>query len=264
MKTNQHFWFQDKFLKTKPQRIISLVPSQTELLYSLGLDKEVVGITKFCLYPTHWRPKKTIVGGTKSIHIETIKALSPDLIIGNKEENTKEMMEQLSDIAPIFISNIFTLEDAYSMIQSIGKITDKSRKAKELVLQIQESFATLISFEKPVIKTAYFIWKNPWMVVGGNNFIHHLFPFLSLKNIFESRERYPEISWEDPIWSKVDLILLSSEPYPFKEKHILEIQTYAPQAQILLVDGEMFSWYGSRLLQTPDYFKSLKESIIYS
>lgn len=261
----KHFWYKNNILKDpKPQRIISLVPSQTELLYSLGLEKEVEGITKFCLHPAQWRQEKTIVGGTKSVHKDIIKVLSPDLIIGNKEENTEEMIEELKDIAPIFITDIYNLEDALSMISSVGKITNRVEKATEIATTIADQFATLKTSNQNTLKAAYFIWRDPWMVVGSQNFIHELFPYLQLKNAFEHLERYPVIDWQDPIWKEVDIILLSSEPYPFKEKHIEEVQKHVPHAQIILVDGELFSWYGSRLIQTPAYFNSLKESIIYS
>lgn len=261
----KHFWFhQPLSQEIKPIRIVSLVPSQTELLYDLGLEQEVVGITKFCLHPTHWRHEKTIIGGTKSVHVSKIKALSPDLIIGNKEENTQEMMEELKNIAPIYITDIHNLEEALSMILNIGAITHQNIRAKEITEAIKIKFASLDIHREHTLKVAYFIWKNPWMVVGRDNFIHELFPYLGLKNAFEHLERYPEINWQDPIWKNVNLILLSSEPFPFKQQHVEEIQQWVPHAQIILVDGELFSWYGSRLLQTPDYFNSLKELITYS
>lgn len=257
----KHFWYQGKTLNTLPQRIISLVPSQTELLYTLGLEEQVVGITKFCIHPKKWLKEKTIVGGTKSVHLDRIIALQPDLIIANKEENTQEMIAELKDLAPIFVSDIYTLEDALSMITEVGKITHRMDKAKALSQEITMAFKSLKTYSNTPLKAAYFIWRDPWMVVGGHNFIHEMFPYLNLENAFAQLERYPTIEWSDPIWKDIDLILLSSEPYPFQEKHAEEVQRLVPHAKIILVDGEMFSWYGSRLLQTPAYFESLLASI---
>lgn len=257
----KHFWYNNKRLDKKPQRIVSLVPSQTELLYDLGLEKEIVGISKFCVHPEHLRKEKTIIGGTKQVHIDKITALEADLIIGNKEENSLELIDSLQDIAPIFISDIENLEDNYSMIESIGEMTDTLTKAQAINQQIKDNFKHLSSLKFPKKKVAYFIWKDPYMVVGNQNFIDHLFQYLNFENIFFELNRYPEIDFDDERWADVDYILLSSEPYPFQEKHKAEFQEKVPHAEILLVDGEYFSWYGSRMIDTPKYFEDLLKRI---
>ena len=106
-------------------RIVSLVPSQTELLYDLGLEDNIVGITKFCVHPVHFKATKTIVGGTKNVKFDKIKALQPDIIICNKEENTKEIVEELSAICPVWVTDIYTIEDNLQMISDFGQLFNK-------------------------------------------------------------------------------------------------------------------------------------------
>ncbi|NLU95880.1 helical backbone metal receptor [Chitinophaga sp. Ak27] len=239
-----------------PQRIISLVPSQTELLWSLGLEKEVVGITKFCVRPSTWFREKTRVGGTKNIHPDIIRSLNPDLIIANKEENTAADVTALMEHYPVWVSNIQTLDDAVEMISGIGAITGRQSAATDICTRIQAGFSALQPLAEPE-PTAYFIWREPWMVAGGDTFIHEMLRACGLQNVFGSRPRYPSVTAEELFHSGCRRVLLSSEPYPFKEKHIAELQTMLPEAQVQLVDGEMFSWYGSRLLESPAYFQSL-------
>lgn len=247
-------------LEKAPRRIISLVPSQTELLYSLGLDAEVVGITKFCVHPLAWFRSKTRVGGTKNVHADVIRALQPDLIIANKEENTQQDITALMAHYPVWVSNIQSLEDACGMIAGVGAITQRSAEAAALISEIESNFTRLKPLPAPV-PTAYFIWRDPWMVAGGDTFIHQMMEACGLQNVFGGQMRYPSVTAASLASSGCRLVLLSSEPYPFKEKHIAELQAIVPEAAIRLVDGEMFSWYGSRLLEAPAYFNSLLENI---
>jgi ABC-type Fe3+-hydroxamate transport system substrate-binding protein len=244
-----------------PQRIVSVVPSQTELLCELGLKREVTGITRFCIHPEKWFREKERVGGTKNLNIEKIVSLQPDLIIANKEENVREQIEALAKDFPVWISDVMTLNDAYQMMQSIGEITARQQVADGLVSQIKTAFSQLQTPNtKP--RTAYLIWKNPYMTVGGDTFIHHLMEEAGFQNVFADRLRYPEVLVENLRNAGCDLLLLSSEPYPFKQTHVNELRQHLPQTKIALVDGEMFSWYGSRLLQAPAYFKTLHERIV--
>jgi ABC-type Fe3+-hydroxamate transport system substrate-binding protein len=254
-----------------PKRIVSLVPSQTELLADLGLEEEVTGITKFCVHPQNWFRNKTRIGGTKQVNIEKVKALKPDLILANKEENVKEQIEALEKIAPVWISDVNTFEDAIHMIKSIGAITAKEKKAQLLVDQIITGFETLPFFcgkeNQPGlfpeigIKTCYLIWRNPYMTIGGDTFINNMLKLCGLQNVFENQKRYPEINLQHLAALDTQLVLLSSEPYPFKDKHTEEIKAVFPGVQILMVDGEIFSWYGSRLLYATQYFRELMNRI---
>jgi ABC-type Fe3+-hydroxamate transport system substrate-binding protein len=246
----------------KPQRIISLVPSQTELLYDLGLEEEVIGITKFCIHPESWFRNKIRVGGTKTVDLDRIKVLQPDLIIANKEENVREQIEILAKDYPIWISDVNNLTEALDMIEQIGTITDRKEQAKAISKNIQQAFG---NFKKETtntkIRTAYLIWKDPYMTIGGDTFIHHMLDKAGFDNLFASSQRYPEVSISDLQKGNCQLLLLSSEPYPFKQKHIDELQSQLPHTKILLVDGEAFSWYGSRLLRTPAYLLQLQEEL---
>ena len=239
-----------------PARIVSLVPSQTELLYDLGLKDEVVGITKFCVHPDEWFRNKKRVGGTKTVHIDVIKSLQPDLIIANKEENTKEQIEELSALFPTWVSNIQTIEEALQMIGEIGKMVDKKERADNLITDIRQGFATLHRATVPK-RVAYFIWRAPWMCAGGDTFISDMIKNIGWTNVLADRLRYPEITLEDLKDKAVDLVLLSSEPYPFKDKHIAEIKAVLPGSEVRLVDGEMMSWYGSRMKLAVGYANKL-------
>ena len=236
-----------------PKRIVSIVPSQTELLFDLGLDEEVVGITKFCVHPHQWFKTKTRVGGTKRVDIARVSALQPDLIIANKEENLKEDVEALEQIAPVWISDIKTFEDALQMIEKIGEIVNKKQEANNLVNAIQIEFKQLK--QKSAKSCCYLIWQNPYMTVGGDTFINDMFQYCGLQNVFADKERYPIVTIDDIQKAAPAMVLLSSEPYPFKQKHIVELQQHLPNSKIILVDGEMFSWYGSRLLKAATYFQ---------
>ncbi len=242
------------------QRIISLVPSQTELLSDLGLDKEVVGITKFCVHPAVWFRSKTRVGGTKQLRMHIIHQLRPDLIIANKEENVKEQVEELEKHYPVWVSDVNNPEDAYDMIEQIGVITQKEKPAKEISARIKDNFA-----QHPTsniqLRTAYLIWQNPYMAAGGGTFIHSMLQAAGFENILHNKTRYPEVSIPGLQAMNCELLLLSSEPFPFKQKHVDELKKKLPGTKILLVDGEMFSWYGSRMLQAPGYFSSLYQQL---
>lgn len=254
-------------LPATPRSIVSLVPSITELLYTLQLDVQVTGITKFCIHPESWFRQKTRVGGTKTVKTSVIQQLQPDLIIANKEENIKAQIDELAQQFPVWISDVNNLTDALDMIEQIGSITGTLTRATHLTSQINMAFTKLqtptdqgiraAANNKP--KTGYLIWRNPYMTIGSDTFIHDMLNRCGLQNMFGHATRYPVIdTWQ---LSQCDLLLLSSEPFPFQQKHIDELQPHLPDTKILLVDGEMFSWYGSRLLQAPAYFTSLLQSI---
>lgn len=244
-----------------PKRIISLVPSQTLLLHHLGLEAETVGITRFCIHPQSWFRSKTRVGGTKNIHAEIIDQLQPDLVIANYEENVKEQVETLAEKYHVWVSDVHDLASALRMIHDIGRLTGRSTAAGQLVNAINDEFAGLESMRSSSVqvapRTAYLIWKDPYMTVGGDTFIHDMLQQCGLKNIFSEQVRYPEITVQQLKDNGCELLLLSSEPYPFQEKHILELQSQLPSTKIMLVNGEMFSWYGSTLLEAPGYFREL-------
>ncbi len=247
-----------------PKRIISLVPSQTELLVDLGLEKEVVGITKFCAHPKEKWKSTPKVGGTKKFHVDKIVALQPDLIIGNKEENGREHIEQLAELFPVWMSDVKTAEDALDMMVMVGEITGKETKATALVIRIYGAFSKLKSIQngQPKPKAAFFIWQNPYMVAAKDTFINSMLELAGFENIFPDKTRYPTITLAEVAARRPDVILLSSEPFPFSEKHFPAFQKECQESAVLLVDGEYFSWYGSRMLAAAGYFANLQNIVL--
>lgn len=255
---------QDFSINYTPKRIVSLVPSQTELLYDLGLEDCIVGLTKFCVHPSRAKQTKEIVGGTKNIKLEKIRNLNPDIILCNKEENTKEIVEACEQICPVHVSDIFNLKDAKKLIEDYGYFFNKRKESNKIIQKMDFEINNFLLYikDKPILKVAYFIWRTPWMVAANNTFIDYLLELNNYDNIYANKERYPEIELKKiRLEGDPDLIFLSSEPYPFKEEHILEIEQHTQHSKIVFVDGELFSWYGSRLLQSFDYFKKLRERV---
>jgi ABC-type Fe3+-hydroxamate transport system substrate-binding protein len=235
------------------------------------LDESVRGITRFCTHPPEWRKTKVNVGGTKKLKPDIIHRLQPDLIIANKEENTRDEIEGLAKHYPVWVSDVNTVPDALEMIKSVGEITNTVNKADALIQNIATGFTlfterrylftrnALLKNHQPL--TAYLIWQNPYMAAGGDTFIHAMISACGLNNVFSQTRRYPVITINDIRNANCELLLLSSEPFPFTSKHVEELQQQLPDTSILLVDGEIFSWYGSRLLHVPDYFESLWQKI---
>ena len=239
-------------------RIVSLVPSITESLFDFGLtEMEVVGRTKFCIHPKTLITKVPVIGGTKNLNLDKIKALKPDLIIANKEENEKLQIEELGKYFEIWLTNIENLQDNQNFLTELGTLLNK----QELALNFNEKINVIFDSSKELSpkKVAYLIWKNPYMTVGSDTFIHEIIEKLGFTNLFEDSKRYPEISVNQ--MKEAEYVFLSSEPFPFQQKHIDELQKELPDSKIILVDGEAFSWYGTHLSRCGDYFKTLREII---
>lgn len=249
------------FLNQVPKRIVSLVPSQTELLVDLGLEELIVGVTKFCVRPKHLRTSKTIIGGTKKVNLQKIVDLQPDIVLCNKEENTEFIIESLADFVPIHISDIYHLQDCYELIRMYGDIFEVKSEASCIIASIESERnqfqKNLKQKTKPVV--AYFIWKNPWMTAASNTFINCMIEEAGFVNGFKNANRYPEIELNQNTFKEIDRIFLSSEPFPFKPKHIDELKIQFPNISIEIVDGELFSWYGSRLKKSFKYFETLHQ-----
>lgn len=255
------------------RRIISLVPSLTELLYDLGLEEEVCGISKFCIHPDHWFRSKTRVGGTKNPHLERIRLLEPDLIIANREENRKEDILALRTDIPVYTSEIASLEENKDAVLSIGKLTGRSSRAREIVMQIEGAVAAWQNEWQQIRSSSdfpfannpsvvYLIWRQPYMSVGSDTYIHSLLQLAGFQNFMGESQRYPELDLQQLQSNPPDIVMLSSEPYPFKPLHHEEIQTLLPQSLIIPADGELFSWYGSRPLQILQGFRRLWTEIL--
>ncbi len=250
-------------LSQPPQRIISLVPSQTELLFHLGLNEQVYGITKFCIHPTEWFKSKQRVGGTKNPNLELISSLNPDLIIANHEENRKEDIENLAEHYNVWVTDVRTMTDALNMILDLGRLTHTLKKAKEIhdeIVTARKIKDKLLEGKNPV-PTAYFIWKNPYMTIGADSFIHDMLGEASLENVFSQETRYPDTNLESEEINRAELLLLSTEPYPFSEDDVVHFREIFPNKKVMLADGEMFSWYGSRLRLALPYISTLRKQI---
>jgi ABC-type Fe3+-hydroxamate transport system substrate-binding protein len=220
------------------------------------LESEVIGITKFCVHPEHWKQTKTIVGGTKNVNIQLVDSLKPDLIIANKEENTRQDVERLSKYH-VYVSDIKSVNDAYKMMNDVAGLTGTS--AGSLIDQIKTSFTSLPSFE--IKRALYLIWKKPWMAAGSDTFINEMMKIAGFENVVRDG-RYPSVSEEEIKKLNPEVVLLSSEPYPFKDQHVDELKRLLPNAKVVLVDGEMFSWYGSRMVAMEEYFRTLSATFL--
>ncbi|UEQ76441.1 ABC transporter substrate-binding protein [Chryseobacterium arthrosphaerae] len=239
-------------------KIVSLVPSITEALFDLGLtENEVVGRTKFCIHPQHKIKNVAVIGGTKNINIDKIKGLQPDLILANKEENVKDQVEALMADCKVMVTHVETIEDNYYLLKNLGKLFGKEERAQAFNLKIYD-ILNQTKLDTPV-KAAYLIWKNPYMTVGKDTFIHRILSEIGFENVFKDKTRYPQIEAED--LAEADVIMLSSEPFPFKEKHIEELRIVYPDKKIMIVDGEAFSWYGTHIAKCENYFKELISEI---
>lgn len=241
-------------LKNTPKRIISLVPSQTELLVDLGLQDSIVGITHYCVHPAALKEIKKSVGGTKKVNLRKVRELEPDMILCNKEENTREMVEELEKIAPVHVSDVANLEDAYHLMLEYGKIFNCTPLASTMVNSIKkksEKLKELVANSSDK-RVAYFIWNKPLMVAGQGTFINEMLKLNKFQNVF-AEDRYPQTDLEDLKNKNIDICLLSSEPFPFNEEHKEMFENVSGEVKI--VDGEYFSWYGSRLLEAMEYFK---------
>jgi ABC-type Fe3+-hydroxamate transport system substrate-binding protein len=248
-------------LQRYPKRIVSLVPSQSEYLWDLGLQEELIGITKFCIHPLKMFETVTRIGGTKQLKIEAIESLNPDLIIANKEENEQSQIEHLRKKYPVYTSDIITLEQSYQMMQDIGKLTNKEDVANTFISSTQKNLAT-IQHQITKKRVAYLIWKDPYMAAANETFIHTLLDFCGFENVASKCTRYPEVTLQQLMNWDLDYLFLSSEPFPFSEQHKQAIEKelnsiLGKKPKLVLVNGEAFSWYGSRLSHFHHYFNQL-------
>lgn len=239
-----------------PQRIVSLCPSLTETLFSFGLDEQIVGLTRYCLHPEDRVVDKQKVGGTKRLDFAAIDELAPDLIIAEKEENNREDVECLAEQYPVYVTEVTDIASALKMVEGLGAVCDRQTQATTLVTSVEEAWQKISSLNESV-SVAYLIWRKPWMAAGSDTFIDAVLQRMGLINVFGQTPRYPEFEVEALVAAQPDVVFLSSEPYPFKERHIAELQMSLPDADFMLVDGEAFSWYGAHMLPAARYLQRL-------
>lgn len=237
--------------------IVSLVPSQTELICDLGCEEALTGITSFCVHPNHVYRSRRRVGGTKNFDSARIAALRPDLIVCNKEENPKAPTEALAEQWPVWVSDVSDFPSAAEMIEMLGAVLGKQAEASAITEAIAHGRRLRSPFRKKKRKPSvlYMIWKDPYMAAGTDTFISAALEEIGAENVLARRGagglRYPRIDEDDLAELNPDFIFLSSEPYPFKEKHAAEFARYCKRGA-LTVNGEVFSWYGSRIMKSED------------
>lgn len=247
-------------MKERPKRVISIVPSQSEFLWDIGVCKELVGITKFCIHPEALFKSVDRVGGTKQLNLKKIRQLKPDLIIGNKEENEQGQIKELQKEFNVWMSDIYNFEDAFDMMEKLGDVFRKKKKSKQIISKLKKDLPEIKNrFNKHTV--AYFIWNKPYMLAANDTFIHHVLEYIGFQNSAKKISRYPEIEINELKKMNPEFCFLSSEPFPFKEKHLQGLQTILPKSKIFIVDGEAFSWYGSRLLGLKDYVMELNNLV---
>ena len=248
-------------LHAPPCRIVSLVPSLTELLAALGLDDEVAGLTRFCVHPAGWKARKPIVGGTKNVRVDRVQALRPDLVLANKEENEREQVEAIARFAPVYVTDIGTVDEAIREIRAVGQLVNREAEAESMARKAEAGFAALeADAPDPPIRAAYLIWREPWMAAGGDTYISDVMRRAGFQNVHAAHARYPSVDLPD--LAAADVVLLSSEPYPFDKTHAAEVERAAPGVRTALVDGEAFSWYGARTAEAPAYLRTLRERLV--
>jgi ABC-type Fe3+-hydroxamate transport system substrate-binding protein len=240
-----------------PRRIISTVPSTTEFLFDLGLGDRVISRTRFCKYPADKIAKLPNIGGTKDLYFDKIRLLDPDLILANEEENSKNQIEELAEEFPVYVCKVRNYDEALQNILNTGKIVGAEPKSYEITNKIHANF-TQLPINPNSQSVLYLVWKDPYMAVGKDTFINSMIEKCGFKNAIEDIDsRYPKLSPEEIIDLNPDIIFLSSEPFPFNQIHIQDIQNLLPNTKIELVDGEMFSWFESHMLKAGKYFKDL-------
>ena len=252
-------------LNYPPKRIISLEPSQTELLFDLGIENQIVGITMSCVHPIEKFAERTKVGGKGRLDLDLIRSLEPDLIIGNREGISGANLERLSTEFPVWVSDVSTLEEAIDGITQIGTLVDRQPEAAYLNHLINAGFSDLqtLALQMGINKTvAYLIGKTPYRAAGIGTFTHDLLVKNGLKNVVKE-EGYPVINLEALVALEPNLIFLSSESYPFKDTNIQELHKALPASKIMTVDGEMFSWYGSRLVKAVQYLFEFQKELVF-
>ena len=215
-------------------------------------------MTKFCIHPADISKEKTVVGGTKNFRFDLIDELKPDLIIGNKEENYQEGIIQLAQKYPVWMSDIYNLKDALGMMAQLAAICQVETAGAEMISKIRRDIDSLPVFEP--MRALYLIWRKPYMAVGEDTFINELMKLAGFQNVVEA-SRYPELTESEIRELNPEVILLSSEPYPFAAKHKIELEGELPGIRVTLVDGELFSWYGSRLLELSKYLQTLRAEL---
>ncbi len=248
-------------------RIVSLVPSVTELLFDLGLGAQVVGRTAFCVYPQPAVKKVKSVGGTKQVNFEKLAGLQPTHVIVNVDENPKGMVDAIAAMGPtIVVTHPIEVEDNVALYRLLGGLFERAAEAEALVARFTERLAALKARAAtlPERRVLYLIWREPWMTVSADTYIARVLALVNWQTLgHDPAVRYPTIALTDALLAEADLVLFSSEPFPFQERHLDDFRaafpTHASKAR--LIDGQRVSWYGSRAILGLDYVGDLAAAL---
>ena len=235
-------------------RIVSLVPSITELLCDLGLAEQIVGRTGFCIHPREIVRRIPKVGGTKSVNIEKIRTLEPTHVIVNVDENEKPTADAIAEFVPhLVVTHPLAPLDNLALYRQMGTLFGKEREAEELCARFQAAHDGAAARRHTQRNVLYLIWKDPWMTVSRDTYISRTLALFGLSTLpVDSVDRYPKLTLDEPWLPGIEEILLSSEPYSFREKHLREVSERVGKPA-RLIDGEMTSWYGSRAIRGLGY-----------
>lgn len=241
-----------------PKRVVSLIPSITEALFDLGAGEAIAGVSNYCIHPAEGVKNKIKVGGQKNPDMGKIKAIHPDLIILNMEENKPEHIKFLSQHYTTWVTYPRLFRDAENLLMQLGKVFDAESRASVYADKIRISSKQLSSIRRRKIKTMYLIWRNPWMSINRDTFIHNVLELHHMENVYAKRDkRYFEVTAQDIEDADPDIIILPDEPYHFREKHKSEFSHLSVSAvknsRIFLADGTYFCWYGTRTARASQY-----------
>ena len=239
-----------------PERILSLVPSLSEALFAFGLGERITGVTRFCVEPREGVAGKAKVGGTKTLDVAAVEALRPDLIIASAEENRAEDVHRLIEGGwPVFVTLPTTVRGAIDLLEQIAVLTDSIEAARPIIQDAEQALAGVRAANagREPLRVFCPIWRNPYMTIGPDTYMHDVIAVSGGRNVFEGRpERYPRVELAEMAVLNPEVILLPSEPYRFRQRHLADFAPFSDVAavrreNILLVDGRMLSWYGPRI-----------------
>ena len=251
-------------------RIISLVPSLTELLFAMGLGDNVVGRTAFCIEPMGRIEDVPVVGGTKTSEMDKLVALNPTHVLVNIDETPKELAEQIAATgADVVVTHPNTPVDNIALFELIGGLFHRTAQAAELVHALEAELAELAELAQasiwPERKVLYLIWKRPWMTVSRDTYIANMLSLFGMKTMCHDPDRrYPEVTINAELLAEADLILFSSEPFPFADKHrdaFADTHKIAKEPRLLAIDGRMVSWYGNRAIDGLKYLRTFTSQL---
>ena len=253
-------------LPRPPRRIVSLIPSITEILFALGLGEAVAGCTIFCTEPADGVAGKTRVGGEKDPKLELIRELGADLVVANVEENMREHVERLRAWGiPVYVTYPRTVADGIRLVRELGELTDAEARGSEIVHDLQARLADLRARRAGRARVRVFcpIWRHPYMTINGDTYVHDMLAECGGVNVFAGLpKRYPEVTLAEVAGVRPDVILLPDEPYRFRRAHLADFSPYPEMpavrdGRVHLVDGKLLSWYGPRIARALDVLPPL-------